>query len=130
MRQPADRRIYPRFVLPSMYTDIAIRTLDEQTFDLEGHAYDLSIGGMRFELDRGLEPGQVVAARLSLPSSALRWTDRRPIYAMTRLVWVNQDDIEECGPVRMACVFNRFMQPGDEARLVEALKSGRYALAA
>ena len=130
MRVPSDRRQHVRFALPSMYTNIAIRPLDQDTFLYEGHAYDLSLGGMRFELDRPIEPGQDVGVRIMLPTAGLAWVDRRPIFARANLVWLNEEDLTEAGPIRMACVFSRFMQPGDESRIERALHSGRYALAA
>ncbi|MEM1166210.1 MAG: PilZ domain-containing protein [Planctomycetota bacterium] len=125
-----DRRQHTRYALPSMYTDVAARTLEENTFDRSGHAYDLSLGGMRFELDRPLEPGSEIGVRIKLPAYGLSFAERRPIFAMARVVWVNEDDLEQGGPIRMACVFRAFMQPGDRERIERALRSGRYALAA
>lgn len=126
-----ERRRHPRYVLPSMYTEVEIRPLDSDRFEWKGHAYDISEGGMRFELDRGIEPGSQVAARLQLPGAGqLTIVDRRPVYAFANVVWVEEDDLEQGGPVRMACVFARFVLPDDLHRLRQRLKTGRFSLAA
>ncbi|MBL0927859.1 MAG: PilZ domain-containing protein [Phycisphaerales bacterium] len=130
-RAGSERRKHPRFVMPSMYTSVAVRPLDSERFLWTGHAYDLSEGGMRFELDQPIAPGTRVAIRIQLPGSAsLRAADRRPIYVFANVVWVEQDDLDQAGPVRMACVFSRFVQPGDQERLLARLNSGRYSAAA
>lgn len=127
----SDRRRFPRYVLPSMYTLVEARSLDSVLFRWKGHAYDLSEGGMRFELDEAIDPGTPIAVRLQLPGAQhLRFADRRPVYAFARVVWIEEEDVEQGGPIRMACVFNRFVLPGDEKRLRDRLSSGRYSLAA
>ncbi|MDX2114316.1 MAG: PilZ domain-containing protein [Planctomycetota bacterium] len=126
-----ERRRHPRYVLPSMYTAVEVRPLESEQFLWKGHAYDVSEGGMRFELDRPIEPGTRVALRIQLPGAQhLRITERRPVYAFANVVWIEEDDLDQCGPVRMACVFSRFVQPGDAERLRDRLRSGRYSLAA
>jgi hypothetical protein len=131
MDRGADRRQHPRYLLPSMYTEVALRLLDEDTFDHQGHAYDISVGGMRFEIDRPIEPGSAVALRIQLPGAeSLRAWERRPVFAFANVVWLEEDDLDLPGPVRMACVFTRFCQPGDDQRLLRRLTSGRFSLAA
>lgn len=126
-----ERRQHARYLLPSMYTQVEARPLDSDEYKWSGHAYDISEGGMRFELDTPIEPGTTVAVRIQLPgSNSLSWADRRPVYIFATVVWVEQDDLDQPGPVRMACVFNRFVLPGDQQRLQERLRSGRYSLAA
>lgn len=126
-----ERRAHTRFLLPSMYTNIAVRPLDQEEFTWEGHAYDISQGGMRFEIDHPIAPGTTVALRIELPGSAsLKASERRPVYAFGNVVWIEEDDLDQAGPVRMACVFKRFVQPGDQERLLTRLKSGRYSIAA
>lgn len=126
-----DRRKHPRYVLPSMYTEIAVRPIEEETFRFAGHAYDISEGGMRFEIDDALEPGSSAAIRIQLPGAQwMRPADRRPVYVMANIVWVEQDDLDHPGPVRMACVFRTFVQEGDRERLMRRLMSGRFSLAA
>jgi len=131
MHPGKDRRRHPRFVLPSMYTEVEARSLESEKFEWKGHAYDLSEGGMRFELDRPIKPGTQIAVRVQLPGHQhLKVTDRRPVHVFANVVWIDEDDIEQGGPIRMACVFSRFVRPGDEARLRSRLQSGRYSMAA
>jgi hypothetical protein len=131
MQLGKDRRRHQRYVLPSMYTAVEVRSLESEAFEWKGHAYDISEGGMRFELDRPMEVGSDIAVRIELPGAQqLAISERRPVYAMANVVWVNPDDVDEGGPVRMACLFKRFVLPGDERRLRQRLRSGRYSLAA
>ena len=126
-----DRRVHTRYVMPSSYTSIAVRPADSERFLFEGHAYDVSEGGMRFEIDEPIPPGSRIAARIDLPgSTALRVVERRPVYVMANVVWIEEDDLDLPGPVRMACVFRQFVQPGDRDRLLSRLTSGRYSIAA
>lgn len=126
-----ERRAHPRYLLPSMYTTIAVRAIDSDEFTWEGHAYDISEGGMRFEVDHPIPPGAEVAIRIELPgASSMRVADRKPVYVFANVVWLEEEDIDTAGPVRMACVFKRFVEPGDQERLMARLKSGRYSLAA
>lgn len=127
----AERRRFVRYLVPSMYTSIAVRPLDRERFEWTGHAYDVSEGGMRFEIDEPIEPGTPVAVRIELPGAAsMRVVDRRAVYAFANVVWLEEEDLEHRGPVRMACVFSRFVQPGDRERLMGRLTSGRYSQAA
>ncbi len=126
-----NRRQHDRYLLPSMYTEVAVRLLDEERFGHEGHAYDISKGGLRFELDRAIQPGTRIGLRITLPgASSLRVSERKPVFAMGNVVWLHEDDLEHPGPVRMACVFSNFCQPGDEERLLRRLHSGQFSLAA
>lgn len=121
-----DRRRFPRFTLPVAYTPIAVRLLHEKEFTNEGHVYDLSEGGLRFEVDEPVPVGTRVAIRLALPD----WADQRTsdVYAMATIVWVEDED--EPGPVKMAAVINEFCRAGDRDRLLATFATGRYRLAA
>lgn len=131
MDRAKDRRRHTRYVLPSMYTTVEVRPLDSDEFQWKGHAYDISEGGMRFELDHAIEPGTKIAVRVELPGAErLQLTERRPVYVFANVVWVEPDDLEQSGPVRMACTFTRFAMPGDRERLQGRLSSGRYSRAA
>lgn len=131
MSKATDRRQHPRFVLPSMYTTVEVRPLDCQEFVWKGHAYDISEGGMRFELDQPVAPGTKIAVRVELPGAdRLRLSDRKPVDAIANVVWVEEDDVEHGGPVRMACVFTDYAVPSDRERLQLRLNSGRYSRAA
>ncbi len=138
MKLGKDRREHPRYLLPSMYTAIAVRRSEpdvlvpgDEAFQWHGHAYDVSEGGMRFEIDEPIEPGTRIAVRLELPgATSLRVAERRPVFALANVVWIEEEDLDQPGPVRMACVFRQFVQPGDRERLLGRLRSGRYSLAA
>ena len=125
-----NRRRFERFMLPAAYTAIAIRTLDSDTFDFEGHTYDISEGGLQFELDRGFEAGTQVAIKIELPDAVLAAGDVGPgraVFAFGNIVWM---DDSEPGPVRMAVVFTRFARAGDRERLLRTFAAGRLRRAA
>lgn len=127
----ADRRQHPRFLLPSMYTTVAVRELSSDTFTHAGHAYDISVGGMRFEIDTPIEPGTRIAVRIELPvGHAPSWATPRAVFAFANVLWLEQDDLDATGPVRMACAFTNFCKPRDRDTLLYALQSGRFAKAA
>lgn len=129
MQTAQDRRRFQRFTLPPMYSRITVRPPDSAEYELEGHAYDISEGGIRFELDEALAPGTQVAVRLDLPHNAVeRRSERRSVFAFANIVWKEDDD--EPGPVRLAAVFTRFASPEDQDLLRRRLISGRYAAAA
>ncbi len=125
-----DRRIQPRYTLPAMYTAIALRPGDSDKFLHEGHAYDLSLSGVRFELDHPIAPGTAVGIRIDLPghSNFGGQADARPVYALANVVWIEDED--QPPPFRMAAVFTRFAMDGDGQRLERALGGGRYRLVA
>lgn len=129
MTASQDRRKFDRYELPAMYTRISIRSLDKDEFEWDGHAYDISRGGVRFELDRGFEPGTPVVMRIDLPRAHVeRSTEHRSVFVFANIVWLEDDD--QPGPVKMAAVFSRFARRGDEGLLLKRICSGRYALAA
>ena len=124
-----DRRAHVRYTLPAMYTRLTLRPLDTEEFLWDGHAYDISEGGVRFELDRPVEPGTPVAVRIDLPASiAERRTERRSVFAFANIVWLEDED--DPGPAQMAAVFTRFAREGDKELLLRRLSAGRYARAA
>ncbi|MBL8763557.1 MAG: PilZ domain-containing protein [Phycisphaerae bacterium] len=124
-----ERRRYPRYTLEPMYTPVAVRPLDHDTFDIEGHAYDISAGGMRFELDRAVKPGTTVAIQISLPSMQREDVGPgRSVFVFANIVWI--DDEDEPGPVRTAAVFTHFARAGDRDRLLRHVVTGQYRLAA
>ncbi|MCA3006220.1 MAG: PilZ domain-containing protein [Planctomycetaceae bacterium] len=132
VRSGADRRRYPRFMTEAMYTPMAVRLLDSDHFSLDGHAFDISEGGLRFELDRGIEPGTGVALRIMLPTmtgaTPARPGPGRAVFAFANIVWLADED--EPGPVKMAAVFTRFARTGDRERLLAELRTGVYQAAA
>jgi hypothetical protein len=117
-----------RYTLPATYTPVAVRMIDEGRFRWTGHAYDISEGGMRFELDRALQPGTVVVVRITLPGMGREAQDGGSVFAFGNIVWLEDED--DPAPYRMAAVFTRFAQEGDRERLLSHLNSGRFAQAA
>lgn len=129
MTQSVNRRRFERFRLPPMYTPIAVRPLDEGEPDLDGHAYDISEGGVRFEVDHAIAPGTPIAMEITLPATLESLEPERRVQAFGSVVWTDEDP-DEPGPVRMAAVFTRFAGLGDKARLLGQLSSGSFSRAA
>ncbi len=125
VEQPANdinRRKFERFVVSPMYCPVSLRPITEDRFGYEGHAYDISEGGIMFEMDRPFEPGTGVAVQITLPGDHPHELDSdRSIYVMGNVVWV---DDSEPGPVRMAIAFTRFARFGDRERLLRGLSRG------
>jgi hypothetical protein len=125
----SNRRLHTRFTLPAMYAPVAVRLMDDEQFTFTGHAYDISEGGLRFELDRGIDAGTQVAVQVTLPGEVKPEDGpSRSVFAFANIVRLQDDD--EPGPVRMAAVFSRFAREADRQRLVKQLESGRFAQAA
>lgn len=124
MSQHLERRQYERFSTSPMYTMISLRTMDEEVFTRHGHAYDLSEGGARFEMDVPIEPGTAVAVQIQLPQAAIAAGDIGPgraVFVVGNIVWC---DISEPGPAKMAIAFTRFVREGDRDRLLGPFKTG------
>jgi hypothetical protein len=119
-----NRRRFERFSVLPMYTSVTVRAQSGHT-EHRGHAYDISEGGIRFELDEPIAPGTPVSIEVALPGN-----DRAGAVLVTaNIVWINQDP-DEPGPIKMAAAFSRFARPVDRERLLNQLASGRYARAA
>jgi len=122
-----NRRRHDRFVLQPMYTALRARLLEEPSFTLEGHAYDISEGGVQFELDRAFGVGTEIALEILLPDP--RFSEAaRAVLARGTVIWTDDDGVE--GPVRMAVAFTGFAREGDREQLLRHFTSGRYARAA
>jgi hypothetical protein len=118
-----NRRRHERLRLPPMYTPVTLCRLDNQRV-LEGHSYDISEGGLQFELDEAIEAGTPVAIELALPRPG-----RRPatIEVLGTVVWTDES---EPGPVRMAVEIKSFALPEDRDSLRQYIAAGRVAKAA
>lgn len=123
-----DRRRFERFALPAMYTTVRVHCVrDGRMTCLEGHAYDVSAGGMRVELDETLVPGEPVSVEITLP---LHLTgDDGAIQTLGRAAWSN-DSEDDPGPVRSAIEITRFVDAADRDRLLTILGSGQFHRAA
>jgi len=125
----AERRRFPRFELMAGYSPLKVRLLESEVFDIDGFGYDISEGGLRFEADRGIEPGTTVAFQITLPTMHSNTSGPgRAVFVFANVVWIEDED--EPGPVKMAAVFTRFARVGDRERLLSELRTGRYRLAA
>lgn len=126
-----DRRRHPRFLVSPMYTETTVRMMDEDKFRREGHVYDVSEGGIQFELDTPIAPGTTIAMQISLPSPPITADEvdgiGRAIFVVGNVVWC---DCEEPGPARMALVITRYCRNGDRERLLKRLSKGQYQRAA
>lgn len=126
-----DRRQHPRFMVSPMYTEAQLRVLDEDTYRHVGHVYDMSEGGVQFEMDRPIAPGTAVALQVALPNPPANVEDvdgyGRAIFVVGNVVWCESD---EPGPARMAMVITRYCHAGDRERLLRRLTRGQYLRAA
>jgi hypothetical protein len=115
-----------------MYSAIEVKLASDSQDGMAGHAYDISRGGVSFELDHAIEPGTPVYLRLSLPE----WlqgladgdNDRTSVHVRGTVVWVDDDGVP--GPVRMAAAFTSFDSVGEFDLLDRTLTVRRYASAA
>lgn len=103
--------------------DPEIEDLDLTGFDdglgtpeggLEGHGYDISSNGMRFELDEALAAGTEVTIELYPPAEQL------PIRIRGTVVRVFSSD-DDPGPRRMAVQFTGFDSVKDRERLARRI---------
>lgn len=123
-----NRRAHERFMLEPGYTSATVRLHpDEQFFTHEGHVYDISEGGICFELDRPLEPGSTVSMRIDLPANSTDTGPGRAVFVTGNIIWC---DLDEPGASRMALAITRYDRAGDKARMIRSLTSKRYLRAA
>jgi hypothetical protein len=110
----SERRRHARFKVAPMYTTLHVRrTADaDGPAEFDGHVYDISEGGVRFEIDEPLPEGAVIEVEIGLPGC------RRLIEASGKVVRVNAAE-DDPGPRRMALMFDRFADPASR----EALRS-------
>lgn len=107
-----ERRAHVRYALPAMHTSICVHRLDAMSIKrLEGHVYDISEGGIRFELDEPLELDETIHFLIDLPAGGGN------VSGLARIVRVHQED-DDPGPRRMAVRILRFDEPSDRLRLV------------
>lgn len=114
-----NRRRFERFAFEPAYTEIRVRTLEEDTFTRLGHIHDLSEGGVRFELDDPIDPGTPVVIEIRMPGLGDGVRDLGPgraVYIFGNVVWANEDDFP--GPIRLAVAFTSFARAGDRERMM------------
>ena len=120
----AEKRVHPRHKLPAMYSMIRVRIADRPSEMAQGHIYDVSRSGLRFELDHPIDPGTRVDIRAMLPGF-----QHASIVARGTVVRIH-DDHDEPGPVRMGLRFDGFADGFYEARFDDYLAALERPLAA
>lgn len=98
MAQSDDRRRHARFTVDPMYSSVVVTRGGRRE---DGHVYDVSLGGMRLELDRPMPAGAEVDVEVHLPGCA------EAIAARARVVRV-YSAIDDPGPRRIAVEFESF----------------------
>src|SRR5438309_785439 len=83
-----NRRRFERLRLQPMYTTLTLCRLDNQRI-LEGHSYDISEGGVQFELDEPVEAGTPVAIEIALPRAGRGPTT---IEVLGNVVWMDESE--------------------------------------
>jgi hypothetical protein len=128
---PIDRREHARFRVNPGYTPVELRVHPEERFEMAGHIYDLSEGGVCFELDFPVAAGAAVSLKIDLPTHLLESGQDigpgRAVFVTGNVVWC---DTSEPGPARMAVAITRYDRAGDRERLIRAMTAGRYLRAA
>lgn len=127
-----NRRAIDRFRLHPMYTRVVVVPLAVHataslaaaaapvvSVSMEGHAYDISLGGVRYELDEPLAPGTCVEVEIQLPGAAT------PIRGSGQVVRV-YDHEDDPGPRRQAVRLDRFVSDLDRQRLARLIDDGWY----
>ncbi len=108
-----DQREHPRIKVPAMYTLVRARVVGSNKYTWTGHIYDISVGGLRIELDMPIEPGTELELRGMLPGSG--HTTFRAIGRVARI----HSEADERGPVILGVSFVSFQSPMDRQRLAE-----------
>ncbi len=116
-----NRRAADRFAPKAGYTRVVIAPAPQNSepLEFEGHAYDVSVNGLRFELDEPLEEGSSVGIEIHLPGLL------GSIRTRGRVVRIFDEDGDH-GPRRMAATFQSFDTPLDASRLTTHLGSGYF----
>ncbi|QDU72111.1 PilZ domain protein [Mucisphaera calidilacus] len=107
-----------------MYTLLRARQSGKKRYDWTGHIYDISISGMRFELDSPLPHGQRIEIRGMLPGE-----HHTTFCATGHVVRLHGAEDNDPGPARMAMSFETFESQIDRRRLAEYLQRTADTLA-
>jgi len=114
----AEARIAPRLSLPAAYTLVRVKPVGGDRYRWTGHIYDISLTGMRFELDAPLPPGSEVEVRGMLPGH-----HHTTFRATGRVVRIHDDQDSDGGPSRMAMTFDKFQTTIDQRKLMDYLET-------
>ena len=120
-----EARYEPRLKLPPMYTLLRARLVGDTRYRWTGYIYDISIHGMRFELDESLEPGTEIEVRAMLPAG------RHATFRATGcVVRIHDEEETRFGPIRMAMRFDTFISQNERERLMRYLETSGLRIAA
>lgn len=111
-----NHRQHVRKPLAAAYTQVTVSRGDGAGDSLIGHAYDLSLGGVRFELDEALNVAEPVEIELRLPGRF-----DQPIRAQG--VCVRYHEEGEVGPVRMGVRFTDWPSRIDRTALADFMQT-------
>ena len=100
MAQQDERRRHARFTVDPMYSSVVVT---RGTRREDGHVYDVSLGGMRLEVDRPMPTGAEVDVEVHLPGCV------EAIEARARVVRV-YSAVDDPGPRRIAVEFESFKE--------------------
>ncbi|MEL7089783.1 MAG: PilZ domain-containing protein [Planctomycetota bacterium] len=120
----AEARGFPRLKVPAMYSLVRVRPAGGDRYLWTGHIYDVSLSGMRFEIDHALEPGTPVEVRGILPGQ------EHVTFSATGTVVRFHDDSPEPGPTRMGMNFASDHHEADQDRLTDYLDDHGLKIAA
>ncbi|MEM7577942.1 MAG: PilZ domain-containing protein [Planctomycetota bacterium] len=109
-----DGRTAPRVSVPPMYTLLRAKRPGDDKYPWAGHLYDVSMTGMRFELDEPLKTGEQIQLRAMLPGS-----EHVTIRVEGRVARMHEDGP---GPARMGLLIERFLGPHDRRKLTGYLQ--------
>ena len=112
-----EQRQYPRVKVPAMCTLIRARVVGSNKYNWTGHIYDVSLGGVKFELDMPVEVGTELEIRGMLPGS-----DHTTFRVVGKVARVHSD-ADEPGPCVMGLAFESFRSPMDRHRLAAYIDS-------
>jgi hypothetical protein len=111
----AEGRVTPRLKLPAMYTMLRAKLAGERRYRWSGHLYDISMSGLRFELDLPVPTGATIQVRAMLPGAT-----HTTVELEGRVVRLHGEE-DENGPVRMGMTIERFVGPADRRKLMDYL---------
>ncbi|MEM1447110.1 MAG: PilZ domain-containing protein [Planctomycetota bacterium] len=120
----SEARRQPRLKVPAMYSLVRVRPVGADRYVWTGHIYDVSLSGMRFELDEPLQPGTQIEVRGILPGQ------EHITFRATGQIVRFHDDEPEPGPTRMGMVFEHFHSEVDQDRLTGYLGDHGLKIAA
>ena len=116
-----DRRRHRRFAVHPEYSHLKIRRKNGNAF--EGHLYDVSVGGFKFECDGILDAGECFEFEIHLPGS------ESPIQGQGSVVRAIGEE-QQIGPWPTAAKFEQFETRFQAASLTRFIEHGYLVRAA